>query len=204
MSRRASGQGPDRQRLKSASQDRLLSIRCSRRTATMMLGVSVFGVVVFALASAAAARVSSATPLVVPCADITPPAPVPGQDGTRLALGVIAVPTVYAAQGAAHVDGYGRWTYWHKVGMGVRSGTFTVTVTVPAPWRTRAAITWGNSQRIVSSVRFNGCGSTALAAEWNGYVGGFYLRASSACVPLVFSRGRRSTTLHFGIGKHCQ
>jgi hypothetical protein len=146
---------------------------------------------------------SLATPVVVPCADITPPAPVPGQDGTRLVLGVMAVPTVYAAQGATHVDGYGRWTYWHKVGMGVRAGKFTITVSVPTAWRSRVAITWGHSQRTLASLKFNGCASAPLASEWNGYVGGFYLRAPSACVPLVFNNGHRSTTVRFGIGRHC-
>lgn len=114
------------------------------------------------------------------------------------------MPTAYAVQGAAHVDGYGHWRYWHKVGMGVRAGKFLVSVTVPVEWRTRAAITWGNSQRIVSSLRFNGCGSAPASTEWNGYVGGFYLRTPTACVPLIFSLGHQSTTVRFGIGKHCQ
>lgn len=185
---------------------RLLPMMCPRGTATVMFGVSVLALIVLvgAATGAAAHRSPTATPFVIPCADITPPAPVPGQDGTRLVLGVMAVPTAYAAQRAAHVEGYGRWTYWHKVGMGVRAGKFMVTVTVPTEWQTRAAITWGNSQRIVSSLRFNGCGSTPASTKWNGYVGGFYLRIPTACVPLTFSLGQRSTTVRFGIGQLCR
>jgi hypothetical protein len=38
---------------------------------------------------------------------------------------------------------------------------------------------------------------------WNGYPGGFFLRASSACVPLVVGVGQRSATVRFGIGRRC-
>jgi hypothetical protein len=76
-------------------------------------------------------------------------------------------------------------------------------VTVPTAWRSRVGITWGHSQRIVPSLKFTGCASAPLATDWNGYVGGFYLRAPSACVPLVFNDGHRSTTVRFGIGRRC-
>jgi hypothetical protein len=86
--------------------------------------------------------------------------------------------------------------------MVVHSGRFTVSVSVPKEWRSRVAITWGGSE-IVSALRFTGCGESSLVDGWNGYAGGFYLRGPKACVPLVFERGRVTTTLHFGIGKHC-
>jgi hypothetical protein len=97
----------------------------------------------------------------------------------------------------------GAWPYWEKAGMFVRQGNFTVTVSVPTAWRSRAAITWGNSQRIVSALQFRGCETGGSTPYWNGYAGGFYLRASAACVPLMFNNGRQTTTVRFGIGTHC-
>jgi hypothetical protein len=149
---------------------------------------------------ATASESSLPAPFAVACGDIADPGPVPGKDGYRLVLGVVAVPPVYQAQGAVHVNGYGRWTYWHKSGVGVRAGKFAVTVTVPSAWRSRVAISWGNSHNIVTSLGFSGCGP---GPAWNGYAGGFYLRTPSACVSLVFSAGHRSTTIRFGIGRRC-
>jgi hypothetical protein len=37
----------------------------------------------------------------------------------------------------------------------------------------------------------------------NAYAGGFYLRAPSACLPLIFTVDGRSTSVRFGIGKRC-
>jgi hypothetical protein len=41
------------------------------------------------------------------------------------------------------------------------------------------------------------------ARVWDGYAGGFYLRSSAACVPLVFHNGDRSTTVLFSVGRRC-
>jgi hypothetical protein len=152
---------------------------------------------------AGTARGSLRSVPVVVCGDIIGQATGPLVDGYRLVLGVMSVPPAYMPQGAVHVDGFGRWTYWHKVGMVVRAGKFTVTVSVPKAWRSRVAITWGNSQGIVNSLQFTGCGTAPLIGNWNAYAGGFYLRAPSACVPLVFSVGGRSATVRFGIGRRC-
>jgi hypothetical protein len=169
--------------------------------------VRVFAVVaLFAVCSALIGRTARGSlrsvPVVV-CGDIIGQATGPRVDGYRLVLGVMSVPPAYMPQGAVHVDGFGRWRYWHKAGMVVRAGKFTVTVAVPKAWRSRAAITWGNRLGIVNSLRFSGCGTAPLVSEWNAYAGGFYLRAPSACVPLVFRVGHRSTTVRFGIGRHC-
>ena len=150
------------------------------------------------------AQGSTAAIPVVACTDVANPGPLPGKQGYRLVLGVIAAPPAYIApEQVAAVNGFGSWTYWLKAGMGVRVGRFMVTVTIPQAWRSRAAITWGNSHRIVNALKFSGCGAGAMTDAWNGYSGGFYLRASSGCVPLVFSVGGRSTTKRFGIGRPC-
>jgi hypothetical protein len=127
----------------------------------------------------------------------------PRLDGYRPVLGLVSVPPAYMAQRAVPVTGSGRWTYWHKAGVAVHSGSFTVTVAVPRPWRSRVAITWGN--QLGEVLRFSGCAGGAFTHQhaWNGYAGGFYLRRPAACVPLMFSDGRRSATLRFGIGERC-
>ena len=122
----------------------------------------------------------------------------PDHDDGKLILGIIAIgdapwPTVPVHQG--------RWRYWQKDGLDIRSGHQTVTITVPKDWRNRAAITWGVNVGIVSTLRLPGCDATPGSV--NGYAGGFYLRSRSACVPLVFSIGRRSAVVRIGVGRHC-
>ena len=180
--------------------------RAGREVKTAVQRIRVFGVVsLVAVGSATCAGTARGWLGSIPsvaCGDIIGQAG-PHDHGYRVVLGVMSVPPAYMTQGAVHVDGLGRWTYWHKAGIAVRSGGFTVTVTVPRVWRDRAAITWGNSQRIVSSLQFSGCETASVTKGWNGYAGGFYLRAPSACVPLVFSVGHRRATVRFGIGRTC-
>jgi hypothetical protein len=158
----------------------------------------------FSSMAGAARGLSVSSPWLVPCREITAgTAPAPGQVGVQTALGVIAVAApAYDPHPAVPVQSAGRWTYWMKGGVGVRLGTYTITVTVAKAWRSRAAISWGTGP-IVSSLRFSGCSTAPQVRRWNAYVGGFYLRAPSACVPLVFSVGQRSTTVRFGIGRRC-
>jgi hypothetical protein len=128
----------------------------------------------------------------------------PAPDG-KIVLGVISLgrdflqPTVPVHQGW--------WRYWQKQGLEILDGQQTVTITVPKDWRNRAAITWGANAGIVSTLRLPGTlltpGCPAGPLKWNGYAGGFYLRSSSACVPLVFAVGRRSAVVHVGVGRPC-
>ena len=119
--------------------------------------------------------------------------------GYRLVLGVVSAPRAYIPQVVA--AGERPWKYWSKAGLVIRAGSRPVTVRVAEAWRSRAAITWGNSG-IVHSLRIASCPAWS-ARRWNAYSGGFYLRARSACVPLVFRVGRRATTLRFGVGRRC-
>lgn len=101
----------------------------------------------------------------------------------------------------------GWWRFWQKHGLWILDGHQTVTITVPTAWRNRAAITWGVNVGIVSTLRLPGTlltpGCPAGPLKWNGYAGGFYLRSSSACVPLVFAVGRRSAVVRVGVGRRC-
>jgi hypothetical protein len=117
----------------------------------------------------------------------------------RVVLGVVAVPPAYIPQ---TVDSQSpRWPFWSKSGLVIRGNSPPVVVNVPARWRNRVAITWGNTPA-VSTLRIASCGSGILSG-WNPYAGGFLLRARTACVPLTFRVGSRSATVRFGVGKRC-
>jgi hypothetical protein len=119
--------------------------------------------------------------------------------GYRVVLGVVSVPPAYGPQ---VVRTRGRsWPFWRKAGLVVRGDAGPVLVSVPKAWRTRAAITWGNSG-IVSRLRIARCPAFPPKV-WNAYAGGFYLRSRSACVPLTFRVGQRAKTVRFGLAKRC-
>jgi hypothetical protein len=119
-------------------------------------------------------------------------------DGYRLVLNTFSVPPAYLRQ-VVHVGG--RWPYWRKTGLVIRAGAPAVTVTVPRAWRSRAAIIWGNAGTPANSLRFASCAGRARVGR--AYAGGYFLRARSGCVPLVFRVGARAATVRFGVGRRC-
>ena len=129
----------------------------------------------------------------------------PSSPGGKIVLGVISLgPDVLQPPVPVH---QGWWRYWQKHGLWIWTGHQAVTITLPKAWRNRAAITWGENVGIVSTLRLPGTllspGCPADPLKWNGYAGGFYLRSSSACVPLVFGLGRRSAVVRVGVGRRC-
>jgi hypothetical protein len=117
----------------------------------------------------------------------------------RQLLGLISVPPAFMRQVVP--TGQKPWAYWHKQGLVIGATGITVTVTVPRSWRKRAAMTWGNGVRPVSSLTFEVCGGSPKIGH--AYAGGFLLRSPSACVPLIFTVGRRTATVRFGVGQRC-
>jgi hypothetical protein len=158
-------------------------------------------ITIVAAASGVAWGASASGPVrTVPCSEVIDHPTFPYRpDGYRLVLGAFSVPPAYLRQ-VTRVGG--NWPYWRKAGLVIRAGAPAATVTVPRAWRSRAAIIWGNAGRPASSLRFARC--SGRAREGRAYAGGFYLRARSACVPLVFRVGVRSATVRFGIGRRCQ
>ncbi len=120
--------------------------------------------------------------------------------GYRVVLGAVAAPPVHFPHGV-HDLLFAPFAYWTKAGLAIRASKAVVTVSLPKDWRDRARIVWGAPGTPAASVRFAPCPSTV--ATWNGYAGGFYLRAHSACVPLIFRVGQRTATVRFGIGQRC-
>src|ERR1700688_3938331 len=119
-----------------------------------LLAVSiVVGLVV--LTSMTARSASSADDRTVPCGDIIDHTTFPylgdSRNRYRQVLGVVAAPPAYMQQ--VIPTNQKPWAYWRKQGLVVLATGEPVTVTVPPSWRTRAAITWGNSGGIVNSLR---------------------------------------------------
>ena len=137
-----------------------------------------------------------ASPRAVGCGETIQQA---GAPRGRILFGVLAVPPAHLER--AVPTGTRPWGYFRKYGLVVRAGGPAVLVTVPRAWRHRAAIAWGNNIGPVSSLRLLSC--PRQLGAWNAYAGGFYLRSSSSCVPLVFKTGRRTATLRFAIGRRC-
>ncbi len=118
----------------------------------------------------------------------------------RLVLGTVSVPPAYLAQ--VIPTGETPWAYWRKAGLVVRPGGHAVSISVPPALRARAGIAWGyGNNGVFDSLRIASC--PGPAGRGFAYSGGFYLRAHSACLPLVFRVGRRSETVRFGIGRRC-
>jgi hypothetical protein len=165
----------------------------STPSAIVLAMVAVFIAVVAAQAGAR----TSATPT-VPCEDIVGQAKTGRAAGYRVVLGIVSVPPAHLV-GVVKTD-LTPLAYWRKAGLVIRASHIRVTVSIPKEWRMRAAITWGSSGN-VSTLKFVPCPTPTKL--WNGYAGGFYIRASHACVPLMFTVGRRSQTVRFGIGSTC-
>jgi hypothetical protein len=135
----------------------------------------------------------------VPCAEAgaMPAGQVP--NGRRV-LGSVVVPPAYLPRVVKLPNT--PWQYWTKAAMAIRAGSGPVGLTVPAGWREREAIVWGNGPDQFSALRIDRC-AAQLGAKWNGFPGGFYLSARSACVPLIVRVGQRTATVYFGIGRRC-
>ena len=118
-----------------------------------------------------------------------------GPPGGRLVLGVLAAPPAHLKPAAS--TGTSPWAYFAKYGIAIRADSPVVVITVPAAWRHRAAIGWGNNVG-GSSLRLLSC--PRQMGAWNAYAGGFYLRSASGCVPLVVEIGRQTVSLSFAIG----
>jgi hypothetical protein len=145
----------------------------------------------------AAATAPSAAPT-VSCGTIIDEAASGHGAGRRVVLGVVSVAPAYLPQ---TVPTKSRpWRFWTKFGLVVHADAGPVTVRVPRAWRRRVAIEWGDSG-IVPALRMPRCPRSIK--PWNAWAGGFHLRERSVCVPLVFSVGRRSATVRFGLGRRC-
>lgn len=163
--------------------------------------VALLVVSVAAAAVAAASEPRAASSPVVSCADVIDRVASGTLGGYRVVLGTFSVPAPFISQTEPNRDG--RWRFWSKAGLVVRTGAGApVSVTVPPAWRRRVAVGWGNAAGESSVVRFDRCKGDG-PKRWNAYAGGFGLRARSECFPLEFTLGTSKATLWFGVGRRC-
>ena len=116
--------------------------------------------------------------------------------GYRVVLGDVGIPPAYLGQ--SFPTGKRPWRFFEKAGLVIRAGIPPVVISVAAGARNQAAIGWAQSGT-VPALRLASC----PLHGWNAYPGGFYLRASSGCVPLVVQVGARSATVRVGIRRRC-
>jgi hypothetical protein len=168
-------------------------MRCALVCVLILVFVAVDGVL--------PARSTAQTPHTrrVPCAEAGAMQVGQVPNGRRV-LGSVVVPPAYLPRVVKLPDT--PWQYWTKAGIAIRAGSGPVGLTVPAAWREREAIVWGNGPDQFSALRIDRC-SAQVGARWNGFPGGFYLRTHSACVPLIVRVGQRTATVYFGIGRRC-
>jgi hypothetical protein len=169
-----------------------------RFTAAVLFGAACCA----AAATPSASLVSSVVRPVVRCDEIILNTKFPYRtDGYRMVLGTVAVPPSYLRQIVPTQTK--PWAYWRKAGLVVRAGSPQVIVTVPRAWRSRATITWGNGSAGNHAVTLAIASCDGAINAGHAYAGGFYLRSSSACVPIVFEVGARRATVRFGLGRRC-
>jgi hypothetical protein len=149
--------------------------------------------------SATGSHPATQPPVAVPAGGCQLPVGSEPSPGGKIVLGVISLGPDFLQPAVPVHQRW--WRYWQKHGLWIRAGHQVVTVAVPRAWRNRAAITWGVNVGIARTLRLPGC--PAGPGTWNAYAGGFYLRSSSACVPLVLAVGRRSAVVRVGVGRRC-
>ena len=147
--------------------------------------------------TAAGARATPQYPTPLVACDTVVLRPPRASPGARIVFGGIAFVGARVYQ-VGDVGGDGSFRLFAKIGLYVRAGTPTFTLSVPPQWRSRAGIGWGTG--IVAALRIAACPSPRRI--WNGYAGGFYVR-NRACVPLIVRVGDRPAVLRFGIGRPC-
>ncbi|HZL54601.1 MAG TPA: hypothetical protein VFC22_03140 [Solirubrobacteraceae bacterium] len=119
----------------------------------------------------------------------------------RIVLGRLALPAVRHKDVTRRTD-VRPFHWWSKAPLAIRAGTTAVALTVPPAWRTRVAITYGDSgpEVAASALRFQTC--PAAGTSWNAYPGGFFT-ATRVCFPLDMTVGHRTTTVQTGTGVRC-
>ena len=94
--------------------------------------------------------------------------------------------------------------YFGKQGIDVKAGSGAVWLIVPAAWRNRASLVYGDSsgREGASMVRIKGCSAPEPSTPWLGYPGGFYVR-KPLCLPLRVRVGTQSALIRVSLGKAC-
>jgi hypothetical protein len=122
------------------------------------------------------------------------------QPGYRVVFGDAAVPPAYLAP-QLRGTGSKPWRYDWKIGFGFRGGGLPVSISVPPAWENRVAL-FGPSNGFgqVTELLIPSCPPRGV---WNTFVSGFFMQTPAECVPLNIQVGRQTTTVWFGLDRHC-
>jgi hypothetical protein len=168
----------------------------STRITAVVATAATFGAALAVLAPRAAASPA----IVTECDQIIGSQKLPVHHGYHVIPGQVDVPVFMSQKAVVAADA--GWPYWSKAGLVVHARSGVVTITVPAAWRRKAAFSWGNGYPPPQS-RLQIASCPPRPYNWNGYAGGFYIRARTACVPLTFHVGRERRTVTIAIGRRC-
>jgi hypothetical protein len=124
--------------------------------------------------------------------------------GWRVILGRVALPPERWFRSRPR---YGRdylpFPYFAKAGLEVHAQRAPFDLVVPAGWRGRLALGWGedHTPRFASVIHVPRC-APVLGRAWLWWAGGYFLRRP-ACVPVIVRSGARTTEVRLAIGRPC-
>jgi hypothetical protein len=72
---------------------------------------------------------------------------------------------------------------------------------VPARWRNRFSISWGDAPR-TTRLRVAACPASTPGKEWLAFAGGYFVK-KPACVPLIVKTATATQRVHIGVGAPC-
>jgi hypothetical protein len=172
-----------------------------RHNARMRALVGVVCVVLaVAVSGAMPTRAGAATKTTLACKDFVA-APSAPPASYSVVLRRVALPTGKAFQAVDARDPRSSRKYFAKQGLLVKPGA-PFQLIVPAAWKTRLTLEWGNPGTATDHLWVSGCASTKRGARWLAYVGGFWV-SKPACIPVVVKAAGKQRTVHIGAGKAC-
>jgi len=136
------------------------------------------------------------------------PAPPPDRE---VVLGDLALPTGWVLQTRPSGKADPPARLYAKEGLVARAGA-VVDVRVAPGWEGRARIAWGQEPLTPSlgvhvpacpqPCHYSSCTSSGLAAQWLGFVGGYFVDQPT-CLPLIVDAGGRQARVYISVGVPC-
>ena len=128
-----------------------------------------------------------------------------GADAGRTVIGKRVALTLHRGLGAsAPPPSRADATFFAKDGLIVRRGT-AFELVVPAGWRGRLSLSWGNSAR-TDRLIVRPCGvphAPGVGPRWLAFAGGYYV-TDRACVPLIVRTPQKEYRVKIGVGAPCK
>jgi hypothetical protein len=122
----------------------------------------------------------------------------------HVVLGGVALPPQrWFRSGPPYANAYRPLPYYAKAGLEVHAQRPAFDVLVPAAWRDRLGLGWGeNHQPTFASVIHVPRCAAVLGNGWVWWAGGYFLR-KPACVPVIVRSHTQSIKIWLAIGRSC-